>query len=207
MHFSNFKSPGVGEATIDDLVLFSETGKLEDVERKWTAVKKYALLVDKSHSSALAGVRSFLKERTKSPPSNEDELDDICMASMELDALSESDSVIVKSLLFLLLASFHEYGLKQIQKLVEPQSPPPPKSSVQWILKNLKSHGLLADAPDDYETDFNTFRDPVRNNLAHGDWSALAHELHALDLTKAFLAVAFFFGAMRFKLNQMGHEV
>jgi hypothetical protein len=206
MHISTFKMPGFGEGTLDDLVLFSESGKLADVERKWTAVKKYALLVDRSHAEALKGVQSFLTERTKAPPSNEDELDDICMASMEFDALRESD-VIVKSLIFLLLASFQEYGLKQVQLYLEPGNPPPPTGAVKCILKCLNGHGLLADVPENYETDFNRFRDPVRNNLAHGDWSALAKELHELDLTKAFLAVAGFFGAMQTKLRDMGHDV
>jgi hypothetical protein len=207
MHFSTFKIPDIGEGTIDELVLFSESGKLADVERKWTAVKKYALLVDQSHSTAVAGVRAALSEHTKTPPSNEDELDDVILASMELDALSESDSVLVKSLIFLLLASFHEYGLKKIHKLVQPENPPPAKHAFQRICTNLKNHGLLENVPDEYETDFNRFRDPVRNNLAHGDWSALAQELHALDLTKAFLAVAGFFLAFSPKLVKMGHDV
>ncbi len=206
MHILPFKDPGMGERTIDDLVLFSESGKLADVERKWTAIKKYALLVDRSHSDALAGVRAFLKERTKAPPSNEDELDDIAMASMELDALSESDSVIVKSLIFLLLASFNEYGLKQIQKLVEPENPPPGRGTYNWIFDWLRNQGLQENEPDEYESDFNRFYDPVRNKLAHGDWAALADELHALDLTKAFCAVAFFFGRIRFKLTEMGYD-
>ena len=52
----------MGEGTIDDLVLFSTTGKLAHVERQWTAVKRYSLLVDQCHSQALTGVRSFLAE-------------------------------------------------------------------------------------------------------------------------------------------------
>lgn len=207
MHILPFNEPGMGEWTIDDLVLFSETGKLADIERKWTAVKKYALLVDRSHSDALNGVRSFLAERATFTPSNEDELDDLCMASMELDALRESDSVIVKSLIFLLLSSFHEYGLKQVQSCVEPGSSPPSRGAVKWILERLQSFGLLAEIPQDYEADFNRFRDPVRNNLAHGDWAALASELHSLDLSKSFRAVAGFFVAMQPRLREMGHDV
>lgn len=101
MHFSTFTIGDSTNATIDDMILFSETGKLADVERKWTAVKKYALLVDQSHSDTLKAVKAFLTERNKSLPSNEDEIDEICMASMELDALTESDSVIIKSLILL----------------------------------------------------------------------------------------------------------
>lgn len=52
MHFRSFQidEAGVeGEMTIDDLVLFAAPGPLERVERMWTAVKKYSLMVDANH--------------------------------------------------------------------------------------------------------------------------------------------------------------
>ena len=55
--------------------------------------------------------------------------------------------------------------------------------------------------------DFDRFRDPIRNNLAHGDWSDLAQELHALDLTKAFLGVARFYVSIAYTLRAMGYQV
>ena len=205
MHFSTFEIPEVGEGTIDDLVLFSVHGELAHVERQWTAIKKYALLVDQCHSQALKGVRSFLADAKE--PANEDELDTLFTASMELEALSDSDSVIVKSLIFSLLNSFHEYVFKQVQKVIEPHDPVEGKSAYQEIHKRLKTKGLLGETPADYEAHFQRFRDPVRNNLAHGDWSELTHELHALDLTKAFLAEAGLCVAMAARLREMGHDV
>lgn len=191
--------------TIDHLVLFGVTGELAHVERHWTALKKYALLVDQCHSQALAGVRSFLADAKE--PSSEDELDTLFVASTELEALSDSDSVIVKSLIFALLSSFHEFVFKQVQKLIEPNNPPKEKHAYKWIRGRLESHRLLDNMTDDYVTDFDRFRDPVRNNLAHGDWSALARELHALDLTKSFIAQAGLCVAMAAKLNELGLDV
>ena len=126
---------------------------------------------------------------------------------MESDALNDSDSVIVKSLIFSLLNSFHEYVFKQVQKLIEPDDPVEGKWAYLKIRDRLKAKGLLDDMPADYEAHFDHFRDPVRNNLAHGDWSDLTQELVALDLTKAFLAQAGLCVAMAAKLNEMGHDV
>jgi len=55
MHFQSFHSdvPDIkGEWTIDDLALFDIPGPLEQVERTWTAVKKYSLMVDEIHDRA-----------------------------------------------------------------------------------------------------------------------------------------------------------
>lgn len=205
MHFSTFEIPETGEGTIDDLVLFSTTGRLAHVERQWTAVKSYALLVDQCHCQALTGVRSFVAGAKK--PLNEDELDALYSASMELEALSDSDSVIVKSLIFSLLNSFHEYVFKQVQRLIDPQNPIEGKRAYLKIHERLKAKGLLDEMPADYEAHFDRFRDSVRNNLAHGDWSELSQELHALDLTKAFLAQAGLCVAMAAKLRELGHDV
>lgn len=113
--------------------------------------------------------------------------------------------MIVKSLIFSLLTSFHEYAFKQVQKLIEP--PVEGKRAYLRIRERLKAKGLLDEMPADYEAHFERFRDPVRNNLAHGDWPELAQELHALDLTKAFLVQAELCVAIAAKLNELGHDV
>jgi hypothetical protein len=87
MHFSTFEIPEVGEGTIDDLVLFSTHGRLAHIERRWTAVKNYALLVDQCHSQALAGTRTFPANAKEA--ANEDELDTLFLASTEHEALSD----------------------------------------------------------------------------------------------------------------------
>lgn len=168
-------------------------------------MKRYALLVDQCHSQALAGIRAFLANAKE--PANEDELDTMFFASTELEALSDSDSVIVKSLIFSLLTAFHEYAFKQVQKLIEPHNPVEGKRAYLKIRERLKAKGLLDEMPADYEAYFERFRDPVRNNLAHGDWSELAQELHALDLTKAFLVQAELCVTIATKLNELGHDV
>ncbi len=210
MHFHSYtdNDPAfVGEFTIDDLTLFCETGKLADVERKWRAVIKYALLVDRSHDAALAGVKSFLQERANTQPSTEGELDAIVMANVEFDALRESDEVIVKSLIFLLLVSFRDYGLKQIQMMIDPQSPLPERSSYNATLDWLKKRKLMENPPEDYTIHFSRFYDPVRNNLAHGDWMKLGQALFELDLTKAFFSVANYFGFIKANLAEQNYDV
>jgi hypothetical protein len=63
MHFRPFPSdkPGINDMTIDDLVLFSDHGTLERVERAWTAVKKYSLMVDRTHAQAIHAVEKHLE--------------------------------------------------------------------------------------------------------------------------------------------------
>jgi len=207
MHISTFAIPDTGEGSIDDLSLFSDQGALASVEHKWRAVTKYALLVDRSHSTAVRGLRAFLDEHSKILHDEADALDDLFVADEELRALSESDSFLVKSVVFLLLVAFTEYARKQIHQLLEPGQPPPERHAVKWVLTRLEAQGVLLDLPQEYETDFRKFCDPVRNNLAHGDWSALGKELHSLDLTKSFLAVAGYFIAIRQNLLDKNYDV
>ena len=208
MHFSTISIPDTpGEFTIDFLTLFAETGKLVDIERKWTAVKKYALLVDRCHSEALTGVRSFLGQQSNKSPSNEAELDDLLLASMELEALSDSDSFLVKSLILLLLVSFNEFGYKAIHRFVQPSVTPPERSAVRWMIDQLQADGVMGQPSPNFEAKFGRYIIPVRNNFAHGDWAALEKQLHTLNLSEAFLAVAAEFVAIRQNLLDRGHDV
>src|SRR5579862_404975 len=109
MHLNPFpigNTPIEGEMTIDDLVLFSSTGVLARVERKWTAVKKYSLMMDRTHAQAIDAVKAELAKVSRTKIESEEALEDAVLAEMELEALSDSDSYLVKSLILLNLISF-----------------------------------------------------------------------------------------------------
>src|SRR6266498_244424 len=109
MHFKSFHIdvPGIkGEWTIDDLVLFNIPGHLEQVERTWTAVKKYSLMVDEIHDRTIQAIKEHLEALPSDKLLSEDALEFASLAEMELDALSDSNSYLVKSTVFLLLVSF-----------------------------------------------------------------------------------------------------
>lgn len=201
--------PGLaGEFTIDDLMIFPNSPKLERAASMWSAITKYALMVDRTHSEAINGVREFLSRRGSRPPSNEDELDDLLMAETELQVLSDSNSYLVKSLLFLLLVAYNEFAHKQVYQLVRPQGPAlPPKGAYGFITKALTEDGVIRQAPSSFEQNFRRHIQPVRHNFAHGDWRELERTLAAVDIAQSFLAVAEYFHAVENNLRDLGHEM
>ncbi len=212
MHFQPFHSdvPEIkGEWTIDDLVLFNIPGPLEQVERRWTAVKKYSLMVDEIHDRTIQAIKEHLEALPSDKLLSEDALEFASLAEMELDALSDSNSYLVKSTVFLLLVSFTEYANKEVYKLVRPHGPAiPEKSAVSFIRNGLREEGILeADDPASYTEHFFNHIQPVRNNFAHGDWAQLAKTLNQVDLTKSFQAVHEYFGSMKANLSRRGVEV
>src|SRR5688572_15105875 len=110
---------------------------------------------------------------------------------MEHEILSDSNSYIVKSMLFLLLVAFNEFALKQVYRVLPAPKPRlPPKGAVRIIMKTLAERKIVEDSPASYEHNFQRHIDPVRNNFAHGDWLELGRTLAAVELAKAFEAVA-----------------
>jgi len=195
-----------GEQRIDDLILFRSSGRLAAVHRMWCAITKYALMMDKTHAEALNSVRDFLAQAP--PPITEGALDDLVMAEMEHQILSDSDSYIVKSILFLMLISFSEFALKQVYKLYQPPEPPPPaRKAVKRIIATLKRRKAITQVPASYEANFSNHIDPVRNGFAHGDWMEIGQALNNLDLTKSFLSVAEYFLVIQQNLRDQGHDV
>jgi hypothetical protein len=210
MHFRSFPSGSgvVGDMTIDDLVLFSDPGPLEKVERAWTAVKKYSLMIDQTHAEAIHAVEKHLAALPPEKIISEDDLDSACLAELELQALSDSNSYLVKSMIFLQLVAFSEHAHKEIYRLVRPHGPPVPgKGAFGFIRKVLKEKAIWDADSQSYRENFSDHLDPVRNNFAHGDWAGLATNLLQLDLTQAFLAVAEYFGQIKMNLKRSGFKV
>lgn len=208
MHFRSFPNNGhgvLGDMTIDDLILFSDPGPLETVERAWTAVKKYSLMVDQTHAEAIHAVEKHPEALPPEKIFSEDDLDFACLASLELQALSDSNSYLVKSMIFLQLVSFSEHAHKEIYRLVRPHGPPvPEKGSFVFIRDVLKQEAIWEADSEFYKDNFSSHLNPIRNNFAHGDWTCLAANLQRLDLTQAFLAVAEYFGQIRVNLARCG---
>jgi hypothetical protein len=144
VHFKPFHIDGTeiqGEMTVDDLVIFSTAGALSRVERMWTAVKKYSLMVDQAHSQAIEVLKKDLETISPKAAISEEALSDAVLAEMELEALSDSDSYLVKSLIFLNLLSFVEHARKEIYKLIHPKGPNiPARGSVGFIIVSRKEH-------------------------------------------------------------------
>jgi hypothetical protein len=172
----------------------------------WSAVTKYAMIIDRTHSQALQGVRDFLKDAQ--PAAGEDELDDLAVAEMEHQMLSDSDSYIVKSLLFFLLVSFNEFALKRIYSLYQPpEAAPPKRGAVQFIVTALKRLEAIKEVPISYKANFEKHIDPVRNGFTHGEWEEIGEALGTVDLTQSFLSVAEYFGAIQENLRVQGFDV
>jgi hypothetical protein len=195
-----------GEFTIDDLVLFTDTGQLATVHRMWSAITKYSLMVDRTHAQALDGVRGFLAGAK--PPTDESALDDLALAHMEEQILSDSDSYLLKSLLFLSLVAFNEFALKEVYKLFSPpERKPPAIGAVKFITEALTRLGVAKDVSTSYNEHFINHIEPVRNGFAHGDWAELGKALTTVDLAQSFLAVAGHFTAMGEPLRAKGLDV
>jgi|SRR6185503_8681106 len=211
MHIRPLKndSTGIdGEFTIDDLVIFSDSGQLGNVGRMWSAVTKYSLLMDRAHAGAIDGVQAFLTDRSQRQPASEDELDDLFMANLELRILSDSDSYLVKSMLFLLLVAFNEFAHKQVYKLVKPQGPAlPPKGALKFITNGLKTAGIIGSVPRNYEAHFLNHIEPVRHNFAHGDWVELGRTLGSVDLRDSFSGVVEYYLVISQNLRDKGFDV
>lgn len=210
MHFRSFRAeiPGiVGDWTIDDLVLFNDAGPLKGVERAWTAIKKYSLMIDETHAQAIRATKKYLETLPPGKMLSEEDLDFACLAELELQALTDSNSYLVKSLIFLQLDAFSEYAYKEIYSLARPNGPAlPERNSFSFLRDALKKDGIWDIYPQSYETNFIGHRDPIRNGFAHGDWKSLAANLQRLDLTQTFLAVAEHFGQIKMNLNRLGFD-
>jgi hypothetical protein len=211
MHFRPFPSdiPGINDMTIDDLVLFRDPGPLERVERAWTAVKKYSLMVDQTHAQAIHAVEKHLEALPPGKILSEDDLDFACLAALELQALSDSNSYLVKSMIFMQLDAFSDHAHKEIYKLVRPHGPLiPSKKAFKFICHALQQEEKIWDEESQpYKENFSNPRDPIRNNFAHGDWTCLAANLQRLDLTQTFLAVAEHFLKIKTNLVRRGFDV
>jgi hypothetical protein len=210
MHFRSFRADGpgiVGDMTIDDLVLFSDAGPLKGVERAWTAVKKYSLLIDETHAQAIHATKKYLETLPPGKILSENDLDSACLADLELQALTDSNSYLVKSLIFLQLDAFSEYAHKEIYNLTHPNGPAlPERNSFNFIRGALKEDTIWDIDSHSYEANFLDHRNPIRNSFAHGDWKCLAENLQPLELTQAFLAVAEHFGQIKMNLMRRGFD-
>ena len=208
MHFQSFPSdkPDVNDMTIDDLVLFSDPGPLERVERAWTAVKKYSLMVDRTHAQAIHAVEKHLEKLPPEKILSEGDLDSACLAELELQALSDSNSYLVKPMIFLQLDAFSDHAHKEIYNLVRPHGPPyPDKQAFCFIRNALQQEERVWNTDSSfYKQHFSDFREPIRNNFAHGAWSCLATNLERLDLTQTFVAVAEHFVQIKTNLRHRG---
>ena len=197
-----------GDFKIDDLIIFSDSGQLASVAKMWSAVTKYALMMDQAHAESIGGVRAFLTARSKCQSADEDELDARIMATHELQILSDSDNYLLKSMLFLMLVSFSEFTHKAIYGLVKAEGPaPPPKHAFKFITKALSECGVIGQVPATYQQQFTNHIDPVRNSFAHGDWQELQLSLAAVDLAQSFQAVAQYFYTVQENLRNQGFNV
>ena len=171
-------------------------------------MKRYSLMLDEIHDRTIQAIKEDLKALPPERLLSEDALDFASLAEMELDPLSESNSYLVKSTLFLLLVSFTEYARKEVYRLVRPHGPAiPERSAVRVILDRLREDGILeADDPASYTEHFFNHINPVRNNFAHGDWAKLAKTLNQVDLTKSFQAVHEYFQRTKEHLSRRGVE-
>jgi hypothetical protein len=130
------------------------------------------------------------------------------MANLELQILGDSDSYLVKSMLFLVLVAFNEFAHKQVYQLVKPHGPAPPlKGAFTFIKKALIGCQVIHQEPAAYQQHFAIHFEPVRNNFAHGDWRELQETLAAVDLAQSFEAVREYFCTIRDALVSQGFNV
>lgn len=165
-------------------------------------------MIDQVHAQAIHSIEKYLKASSPEKILLEDDLDFGCLAAMELRALSDSNSYLVKSIIFLLLESFSEHAHKEIYKLIRPHGPPiPEKWAFSFIRKVLNEEAIWDVDSQSYTENFSNHLEPVWNNLAHGDWACLAVDLERLDLTQTFLAVAEYFSQIKANLVRRGFNV
>jgi hypothetical protein len=99
-----------------------------------------------------------------------------------------SGNILVQATVFHLLTAFVEFAMKEVFKLVWPNESIPEA----WLdlIERLKKVGVFTQDPPEYVDNVSKYREPVRNQLAHGDWRELAKTIRTLNIEKVFLGTA-----------------
>ena len=121
-----------------------------------------------------------------------------------------SSKILVNAVVLHLLSGFVEFVLKELVKLVDPDSPPFEGSACSFqnhLIDPLEAKGIFTRFPQDYVENVQNHRKTVRNRFSHGDWEKLATNVGAVDLDNALSATAIFVSGMQSKLEEKGFDL
>jgi hypothetical protein len=204
-------SPAViGEFTLDDFSLFYPSGRMSKAWLMWETLKRFACLLDDAHAREILSLDTILKNYETIEITSEDELYHLAELTDLHSQTTLSSKILVNAVVLHLLSGFVEFVLKEVVKLVDPDSPLPEGSACSFqkhLIDPLEAKGIFTGFPQDYVENVQNHRTTVRNCFSHGDWEKLATNVGAVDLDNALSATAIFVSGMQSKLEEKGFEL
>jgi hypothetical protein len=177
----------LGEWDITDYCLnFDEHGPLRHLNIHWDALVHFCKTLDSAQSDAKQGIA-----RALSSVSPEDAETSFVLES-ELEVATLADETLVAATIFIVLCSFKEFALKELYRQLPDEESLPVKRVFKQIKKVFMRRGLWPNDHDSNERLSEKTYDSVRNNFAHGDWTALKKALPKLELHDEFCEVVGF---------------
>jgi hypothetical protein len=194
------ESDFVGELEIDDYVLgFDEHGPLDHLNVYWAAVVHFCKTLDSAQEQAKQAITRALAN------SSPDDPEGCFMLHSELECVSLADETLTKATIFIVLCSFKEFALKELYYQLKGEKPLPKKRGCyQRIQKAFIRRGLWPTPPELNERFSHDAYSSVRNNFAHGDWTALKKELPNLELHDEFGEVVGFLREIADRMHTKG---
>jgi hypothetical protein len=172
----------IGEWDITDYCLgFAEHGPLRHLNVHWDALVRFCKTLDSAQHDAKEGIA-----RALSSVSPEDAETSFVLES-ELECATLADGTLTKATIFIVLCSFKEFALKQLYEQLRDKKPPlEKKGAFKQIKRVFGQRGLWPDDDDSNGRLSEEAYDSVRNNFAHGEWTALKKALPGLELHDEF---------------------
>jgi hypothetical protein len=198
-----------GELVLDDLVLFDPAGRMSKVWLMWETVKRFARLLDEAHAKKIFSLDTIMASYLTREIDSKDELYRLAQLADLQKQTTLSSEILVVATVRHLLSAFVEFVLREIVKLVVPESPLPDGKDCEFqkhLINPLKAKGIFAGFPQEYVENVQKNRKAVRNSFSHGDWGKLAANVGSVDLDDALFATAKFVAELQSKLDENGFD-
>jgi len=192
----------IGEFDITDFALgFDENGAFHHLNTHWDAMVYFCKTLDLAQHQAKQAIERALTEAD--PQDAEIQI----MLDSDLGSANIADETLTKTTIFIVLCSFKEFALKQLWRALKDSRPLPRRRTFGWIKEAFEQKGFWPDSgnPPDHLSE--KAYETVRNNFAHGDWSALKEELPKLDLYEEFGEVIRFLREIAERMRSQGFGV
>jgi hypothetical protein len=199
----------IGELVLDDLLLFDPVGRMSKVWLMWETVKRFARLLDDAHAKELFSLDTILASHPTREIDSEDELYRLAQLADLQKQTALSSEILVVATVRHLLSAFVEFVLREIVKLVAPDSPLPDGKDCKFekhLIDPLKKKGIFTGFPQAYVENVRENRETVRNSFSHGDWGKLAANVGSVNLNDALSATAKFVLELQSKLEENGFD-
>lgn len=193
----------VGAWDITDYCLgFDEHGPLRHLNVHWDALVQFCKTLDSAQDDAKQRIARAL---SSVPP---EDAETSFLLETELESATLAEETLVKATIFLVLCSFKEFALKELYHHLEGEKPLRRK---QGAFKQIQKVFIRTEMwPSDCESSGRLSENAytsVRNNFAHGDWTAVKKELPRLELHDEFGEVVGFFREIQERMRAKGYRV